>query len=203
MRVLKNNRVTPCTVAPTDQASPTHPTLSPSRTSSTTGPVVALVCFLPRHSGPFSSYPDRVTDPIEEIRNFQRTRTDEHFNPDEWLRDFQQQAHDMAARAEQAQDALANNVATVENRLIRVTMAAGGTIQHLEFLPAATQASATELTTAFRELHSAAGAQVTRSTLAVMADLAGPDDPSLAAIRQAIPAHVQEAMDAEDEEAGR
>lgn len=144
-----------------------------------------------------------MTDPIEEIRNFQRTRTDEPFNPDQWLRDFQQQAHDMAARAEQAQDALASNVTTAENRLVRITMAAGGTIQNLEFLPAASQASATELTTAFKELHAQAGAHVTRSTLSVMADLAGPDDPSLAAIRRAVPAHVQEVLDAEDEEAGR
>lgn len=144
-----------------------------------------------------------MTDPIEEIRNHQRNRTHEPFNPDEWLQDFQQQAQAMAARAEQAQEAMAGNVATSENRLLRLTMAAGGTIQNLEFLPAATHASATELTAAFRELHSQVGAQVTRSTLEVMAELAGPDDPSLAAIRHSVPTHVQEVMDAEDEENNR
>lgn len=120
--------------------------------------------------------------------------------PEEWLRSFEANAKELAARAEAAQQAMAANRATAENQFLRITMSGGGTVDEIEFLPAASRASAAQLNEAFKDAHSRAGAEVAKVTMGVMTELAGPDDPSVDLIRRNIPADVVEAMEAEEED---
>ncbi|MGJ6981102.1 hypothetical protein ACSDQ9_11340 [Aestuariimicrobium soli] len=119
-------------------------------------------------------------------------------DPHVWLVQFLAEAEAMERQADAAGRALAEIEATVENSFMRLTMTGGGTISRLVFRPSANAATAAQLTEVFAATHAEAGAEVTRRTLAVMAQLAGPDDPSLAAVRQAVPASVREEMDAQE-----
>ncbi len=124
-------------------------------------------------------------------------------DPEAWLRNFQAQAEAMQRQAAEAEARLAANEVTVENRLIRMTLASGSQIKDLVFLPDAGRATAPQLTAAFRELYAKGGAKVARETLAVLGELTGEDDPSLNLARRQIPADVQAVMADEDAEAGR
>jgi DNA-binding protein YbaB len=124
-------------------------------------------------------------------------------DPEAWLRNFQAQAEAMQRQAAEAEARLAANEVTVENRLIRMTLASGSQIKELVFLPDAGRSTAPQLTAAFRELYAKGGAKVARETLAVLSELTGEDDPSLNLARRQIPADVQAVMADEDAEAGR
>ena len=134
------------------------------------------------------------------------TETPETFrgeDPQIWLNKFRAQAEQLQKQAEAAEERLANNQVSVQNKLMKLSLGSGGAVQSLEFLTDAGRASATELTAAFKDLYTKAGAQVARETMAVMASLAGEDDPSVQLIRRQVPLDVQLELDAEDEATGR
>lgn len=124
-------------------------------------------------------------------------------DPEIWLRNFRAHAEQLQRQAEAAQATLAANEATVEDRLMRITVSSGSQIKNIVFLPAASRAGAGELTASFRDLYAKAGAIVARTTLSVMAGLAGDDDPSLNLVKRQVPEDARAVMAAEDEAAGR
>lgn len=121
-------------------------------------------------------------------------------DPQVWLDQFLAEAQQMQAQAEQAERQYADISTTVENKFMRLTMAAGGTITSLTFLGSANAATAAQLTDAFRETQAQAGAEVARRSLAVMTTLAGPDDPAVRAVEQSLPEEVCEQMAAENQD---
>ncbi len=124
-------------------------------------------------------------------------------DPEVWLRNFKTQADALQRQAEAAQARLAANEVTVENRLMRITLTSGSQIKEILFLSDASRASASELTSSFRELYAQGGAKVARTTLSVLTDLVGEDDPSVGLALSQVPADVRAVMDDEDEAAGR
>lgn len=115
-------------------------------------------------------------------------------DPERWLAGFTAQAQALQAQAEDAQARLAANQATVENKLVRMTLTSNGGIADIMFKPDAGRAAATELTAAFLEAYREGSATVARETRNVLAALAGPDDPSLAAFDRAVPEQTRAAM---------
>ena len=145
-----------------------------------------------------SDFGDDDYNPLDDPQYRQRSE-----DPRIWLEKFKAHAQELAKAGRRAQERLAANEVTLENKLLRLTMGAGGTVKDIRFLSGADAASATQLTAAFKDLQTKAGAQVTRNTLGVMHTLVPEDDPSMQAIRDSVPADVRAEMDAEDEERNR
>ncbi|MGA4669745.1 hypothetical protein ACPCG0_08125 [Propionibacteriaceae bacterium Y1923] len=119
-------------------------------------------------------------------------------DPTIWLANFLAEAEQLAAQAQAAEAAMADQSTTVENRFMRMTMGASGQITKLVFSPSANAATAAQLTEAFQELHVQAASSATRDTLKIMSTLVGPDGPSLGAIRDSVSDEVREQMALDD-----
>lgn len=115
-------------------------------------------------------------------------------DPTIWLAGFLAEAEQLAAQAEAAQAAMAEQSSTVENRLMRMTMGPSGQITKLVFSPSANAATAAQLTESFQELHTQAASQATRETLRIMSGLVPAGDPSLDVIRDSVSEEVREQM---------
>ncbi len=116
-------------------------------------------------------------------------------DPQAWLTAFRAHAEDLIRQGEAAQEALAANEVTVENKLMRMTLSSGNSIKEIIFLQDASRASSSELTMSFRELYAKGGAQVSQGTRSVLVGLAGEDDPSLEAFDRQTPEDVKLAME--------
>ena len=115
-------------------------------------------------------------------------------DPTIWLTGFLAEAEQMAAQAEAAQQAMAGQSSTVENRLMRMTMGPSGQITQLVFSQSANAATAAQLTESFQELHTRAASQATRETLRIMSTVVPAGDPSVEAIVGSVSPEVREQM---------
>lgn len=120
-------------------------------------------------------------------------------DPERWLAGFAATAQALQAQAERAQERLAANEVTVENKLVRMTLTSSGGIADLQFKADAGRATAAQLTQSFLEIYRQGAARAALETRDVLMSLAGPDDPSLTAFDRAVPDDVRLAMDEEEE----
>ncbi|MGA4508574.1 hypothetical protein ACQB6R_09215 [Propionibacteriaceae bacterium G1746] len=115
-------------------------------------------------------------------------------DPTVWLAGYLAEAEQLAAQAAAAEQAMAAQQTTVENKFMRMSMGPSGQITELVFQPSANAATAAQLTEAFQELHIVAASASTRQTMRIMQSLVSPDDPSLQAIAESVSPAVREQM---------
>lgn len=118
-------------------------------------------------------------------------------DPEIWLNNYLAHAQALEASAQRAEAQLDQIGATIENKFMRLTLGAGGTVSSLVFLGSANAATAAQLTDVFRETHAQAGAEVTRQTMAVLTTLAGPDDPTVRLVEKSVPENIREQLAAD------